>query len=152
MVLNVVDVTSGCLYATNMASEKVTYHLDDLEGRKEEDIRGEVLKRALPDILKRQASTIAQELAGEPWSGRVLSAENGQVTISAGNDVGVRPGLLFTVFAKGESIVCQSGRPLEILGKKVGEIKTTSVAADRSSAVPLEGGPFKSGQIVIVKR
>jgi hypothetical protein len=84
----------------------------------------------------------------EPWTGQILSVENGMIKINGGEDVGVRPDQLFTVFARGESITCRVGRSFDILGKKIGEIKTTSIMEKHSLAVPVAKGSFLAGQTV----
>lgn len=148
MVVNAVDVASGCLYLSNLESEKIVIPLDKGEGLDEKGLLKEALDRAIPRILGRQATALRDKLRREPWSGKILSVNHGAITINGGKEIGVRPGQLFAVHAQGESILCRDGSAMDVLGRKVGEIKTTSVGSDRSDAVPVSGGPFADGQIV----
>ena len=68
--------------------------------------------------------------------------------INAGSEVGVEPGQEFNVFAEGETITCNDGKSLKILGKKLGKIKVTSIMEKHSLAVPVGKGEFLEGQIV----
>jgi hypothetical protein len=63
-------------------------------------------------------------------------------------DVGLRPDVYFSVFARGDSISSGQGKVFGLLGEKVGEIKVISVENDHSLAIPTEGGPFSAGQII----
>jgi hypothetical protein len=152
MVVNVVDPTSGCLYLSHLESTRVVLPLDEVEGQKERVILEDVLSSALPRILERQSNAVSEGLMQEPWSGRILSSDDDTLIISGGQDVGVLPGQLFSVFEKSESVLCRSGRSLDVLGKKVGEIRTTSVMERQASAAPVKGGPFASGQVIRFER
>jgi hypothetical protein len=152
MIFNVVDAASGTLYLNHIESKQMTRSVEDFEYADDEQILTEVLDDALPGILKKQASAVSEELSEEPWSGKILSVDEGQVLIDAGADVGVRPGQLFHVYAAGESIRCQTGREFELLGRKVGEVKASSVMENRTIAVAESGGPFVPGQVIRFKR
>lgn len=151
MILNVVNVSTGCLYLSRLESEEVSFSNDELQGRSEDDITDQALKKALPRILKQQASAVAKNLSKQAWSGKILAVADNSITINAGRDLGVYPGQLFTVFAKGESIVCRTGRAVDLLGKKVGKIRTTSVTEKQSLAMPEAQAAFLPGQIVMSK-
>ena len=58
---------------------------------------------------------------------------------------------IFEVFGKGDSIRSASGRPLFVLGPKIGELQTVKVMETYSEAKPLTDGPFRAGQIIRVK-
>jgi hypothetical protein len=146
--INVVDVQCGTIYLINHESVEVPFREDEMKDRRKEQIIDRVLKEAMPRILKRQAEAVNEELAKEPWSGRILSIEDNTIMINAGSEVGVEPGHEFTVFAHGEKIVCKTGKSIEILGKKVGVIKTTSVMEKHSLALPVTEGTFLEGQII----
>jgi hypothetical protein len=148
MVTNLSDVTRGILIMTRVETEKVTFPLDEVEGQDEKRILSEAFKKVLPSLVDRQVSAVSKRLREEPWSGRILSVEDGSVTINAGRDVGVRPGQLFHVYARGESVLCRNGKIIEVSGKKAGKIKSSSVLEDRSSATLVEGGPFTEGQLI----
>ena len=148
MLVNVVDTTSGCLYSTSLESEKMAFLIDELPGRDENEVIDQILEEKMPRILKHQSSAVIKNIVEQPWTGKILTVDNGTIKINAGKDVGVRPDQVFSVFAFGETVVCQAGRSFDPLGKKIGEIKTTSVMEKNSLAVPVAEGAFMAGQII----
>lgn len=151
MTINIVDTTSGCLYLTQLDSEKMDFLIDELPGRDKNEVIDQIIEVKMPRILERQSSAVIKSLMKEPWTGHILSVENGMIKINGGKDVGVRPDQVFTVFARGESITCKAGSSFDILGKKIGEIKTTSIMEKYSLAVPVAKGPFLAGQTIRAK-
>jgi len=148
VTIAVVDVQHGTIYLVNRESLEVTFREDKLKDQDQGKIINQVLKKAMPRILKRQNKAVTKGLAREPWSGRILSIENNTIMINAGSEVGVQPGQEFTVFSQGETIACKDGKSLKILGKKLGEIKVTSIMERHSLAVPVGDGAFLEGQTV----
>lgn len=148
MLVNVVDTTSGCLYSTSLESEEMAFLLDELPGRDENEVIDQIIEEKMSRILKHQSSAVIKNIVEQPWTGKILTVDNGTIKINAGKDVGVGPDQIFTVFASGETIVCQAGRSFYLLGKKIGEIKTTSVMGKNSLAVPVAEGAFMAGQVI----
>jgi hypothetical protein len=148
MLVNMVDTTSGCLYSTRLESEEMAFMIDELPGRDENEVLDQIIAEKMPRILKRQSSAVIKNLMKHPWTGKILSVDNGTIKINGGEDVGVRPDQVFTVFAMGETIVCKSGRSYDLLGKMIGEIKTTSIMEKHSFAVPVAKGSFMAGQVI----
>ena len=148
MLVNVVDTTSGCLYSTSLESEEMAFLIDELPGRDKNEIIDQIIEEKMPRILKHQSSAAIKNIVEQPWTGKILTVDNGTIKINAGKDVGVRQGQVFTVFAVGEKIVCQEGRSFYLLGKKIGKIKTTSVMEKTSLAVPVAEGAFMAGQVI----
>lgn len=148
MTVNIVDTASGCLYLTELDSEEMDFLIDELPGRDENEVIDQIIEAKMPRILKRQSAAVIESLVKEPWTGKILAVENGMIKINGGEDVGVRPDQLFTVFARGESITCRAGRSFDILGKKIGKIKTTSIMEKHSLAAPVAEGSFLAGQTI----
>ena len=148
LLVNMVDTTSGCLYSTRLESEEMAFMIDELPGRDENEVIDQIIEEKMPRILKRQSSAVIKNLMRQPWTGKILTVDNGTIKISGGKDVGVRPDQVFTVFAMGETIVFQSGRSFDLLGKKIGKIKATSVLEKHSLAVPVAKGTFMAGQVI----
>ncbi len=149
MIINVMDVTNGCLYLTEFVSEEVPLSLGKVESLKENEALNLALEKAIPAILKQQAAAVLKSLAHEPWTGRILDISKGVLKINAGEDVGLRPDQVFTVYTQGESVLCRTDRTVVSLGKKIGKIKTISIMDQHSLATPEEGGSFLAGQTVM---
>jgi len=148
MTVNIVDTTSGCLYLTQFDSEEMDFMIDELPGRDENEVIDQIIEAKMPRILKRQSSAAIKNLIKQPWTGQILSLENDIIKINGGNDVGIRPDQLFAVFAPSDSITCRAGRSFDIIGKKIGEIKTTAIMEKHSLAVPVAKGAFVAGQTI----
>jgi hypothetical protein len=155
VLVNAVDITNGTLFLTNPESEKVK--LPEPEDIFEEaagtgTIDDATMNKLLSRVLRAQASAIIRELENQPWTGRLISTDGKTLIINVGNDVGANAGSVFEVFAQGEPIRSVTGRPLYLLGPRVGEVKIVEVMSTYSSAVPLNGDQFKAGQIIRIKQ
>jgi hypothetical protein len=148
MMVNVFDTASGCLYMTQLESEEMSFLFDELQGRDENEIIDQILLEKMPPILKRQAAAVIENLTEETWTGKILAVEKDTVKINGGRNVGIQQGQVFTVYALGESIVCRTGKPLALLGEKIGEIRAIQIMDNYSLAVPLAETPLLAGQIV----
>ncbi len=151
MVVNIVNVTSGCLYLTNIVSDDVTFPLDEIKDAPKDEIIDRVLEKALPSIFKLQAEAVIDSLEEEPWTGKVLALTNNVLTISAGRNTGVHPDQVFTVFSRAKPIICRDNRSYFLFGERIGEIKVNTVMEKHALALPVEGGPFSAGQIIRLK-
>ncbi|MCP4681596.1 MAG: hypothetical protein GY864_04620 [Desulfobacterales bacterium] len=152
MLVNIVDVASGCLYLTNIVSEEITFPLDEVKDAHADETMDRVLEKALPRVLKRQAKAVIAGLEAEPWTGKILDIQNNAFKISAGSNAGISPDQVFTVFDQGKPIIGRDNRAYSLLGEKTGEIEVSTVMEKYSLAVAVDGGPFSAGQIIRVKR
>jgi len=161
MYVNAFDVINGTLLKTHLESVKVRTEADIIEEDEEEfaepqktklDIEEKTLEKSLSQIVDRQAAEFVSALRERPWFGRIISSDASGTFINAGNDVGVVPGGVFEVLGPGEPISSASGRPLSILGAKVGEVKVTEVMKDRALVSVQEGSSFRAGQLIRFKK
>ncbi len=149
IVINVLDVTNGCLFLTEFSSKEIVFSADEIDGLSKNEILNQVAIKGIPEILRSQAFAVIEELSSEPWTGRILDKKNGSLMINAGKDVGVLPGQIFTVYGQGESILCYTGRTVQLLGEKIGQIKAASLMEEHTLAIPEKGGNFSEGQTII---
>ncbi|MDY6970903.1 MAG: hypothetical protein SV775_01095 [Thermodesulfobacteriota bacterium] len=148
IIINVVDTRSKALALSRLESEMISVPLDETPGENKGKTMDQLLEEAIDRIVKRLASAVISSLEQQPWTGRVLSVEDSALKINAGDDVGLKPGQRFMVYAGGESITTQNGRSFELLGKKIGKIEVTSIMEKHSLAVPAGKGPFLAGQTI----
>lgn len=152
LLVNAIDVVNGTLLLTSLETRRVEVSQNAEQGEEDKKkIDDHELEEALSRILERQAAAISSGLRESPWFGRVISTDQKTVTINAGRDIGLTPGRVFDVFSRGEPIQTASGRSLFPLGPKVGEIKTVDIMDSYASAVPLNGGHFRAGQVIKIK-
>ena len=152
--VNALDITNGTLLMTHIESRQLDLEegLMEWEEEDEKELRRSIdekdLEKALADMVEEQAEALTRNLKTHPWAGRILSAQKGEVIISAGRDVGVAPGNIFEVYDRGEAILSQTGRSYYLLGTKVGEVKTVQVMDSYASAVPLSKETLRAGYLI----
>lgn len=153
--IDIVDVNRGIMLLSKEIADNTTVSDEEAEKEKEKSPDVETKKRAfkecLPDILEKAAMAVSLSLNREVWTGRIESTDKKRIIINAGRDAGLRSGIVFEVFAKGEYITSFKGQTFQLLGPKVGEIKTVGIKPRHSTAEPITGTDFKAGQIVRVK-
>lgn len=148
MIANVVEVTTGYLYLTRLESEKIAFPLEKAQEKDEAGHVEKALNDAVPEILERQAATIADLLEESPWIGTITRVNGKAIEINAGKDIGAHPGQVFMVYARSDSIKRKFGRPIDLIGRSVGKIRITEVMEKLSIAVAEEEGGFVEGQII----
>ena len=153
LLLNAYDIIDGTLFITHLETRKIKVSTDNPEWEAEgkPKIDESKLEEELSEILEDQASTIRDELEDQPWRGKIMSVDGETIMINAGGDIGLSNDSVFQVFSKGERIRSSSGKYFYLLGPKVGEIKTVKVMDAQASTVPVNGGPFRPGQIITIK-
>jgi len=150
LAVNAFDVVTGTLFLTHLESRKVRVPVLD-EGDTEvvkQEMDEQKFDKALSQIIEAQATAIGRALAGKPWFGKILSAGPETVVINGGQDIGFAPGLVLEVYGQGETIPFVSGRGIDILGPKAGEIRIVEVQENKALAVPLGETPVKPGQVI----
>jgi hypothetical protein len=162
MYVNAFDVINGTLLLTRLESVKIRTKTDIIEEDEDEEVEPQKIKpeidektftTSLAEIVDRQAAEVSSALKERPWLGRIISSDASGTFINAGRDVGVIPGMVFEVLGIGETIPSASGRPLALLGPKVGEIKVTEVMKNWALAPSLQEGPsFTPGQVIRFKK
>ena len=153
LLLNAYDIIDGTLFITHLETRKIKVSTDnpEWEEKGKPKIDESEMEEELSDILEDQASTIRDELEEQPWRGKIMSVNGETIMINAGKDIGLSNGSMFQVFSKGERIRSLDGKHFYLLGSKVGEIKTVNVMDAQASAAPVNGGPFRPGQIIAIK-
>ena len=153
--IDIVDVNRGIMLLSKEIADNTAVSDEETEKEKEKSPDVETKKRAfkecLPDILEKAAMAVSLSLNREVWTGRIESTDKKRIIINAGRDAGLRSGIVFEVFAKGKYITSFKGQTYQLLGPKVGEIKTVGIKPRHSTAEPITGTDFKAGQIVRVK-
>ncbi|MFZ0448087.1 MAG: hypothetical protein WAL98_02500 [Desulfatiglandaceae bacterium] len=152
MVINMVDVNTGALLYTKLgkAEGSVPEDVENIED-KNEFMLG-LIRKDMSGIVKKQASNISEILSEKPWAGKILAVDGKDIRIGGGKDVGIKTGLVFQVFSRGELIRSQSGESYPVRGRKVGKIEVTSPGEREAMARPLSGGPFEVGQMIRLER
>jgi hypothetical protein len=159
MIVNAYDVVNGTLFVTNLESAKMEAQMDEFdEFQKEQpdklhyELDPEKVEKAWDRIVQRQAYALNKALSSQPWMGRVLSVDSKGAVINAGSDVGVKPGAVFEVLGKAEIIQSATGRPISLMGPRIGELKVTETEGHYALATSPNDKPIEAGQIIQIKR
>jgi curli biogenesis system outer membrane secretion channel CsgG len=106
---------------------------------------GAATREAVADAVKQ----LVQELGDKPWQGRVVTVQNGQIYVNAGQDSGIRAGDVLEVFRGGEKLVDpETGISLGQVETKLGQMRVSSLQEKFLIAMPLEGVAAQRGDIV----
>ena len=159
MDIRIVDaVTSEILFSTRSTADakrsgfKVGYSGSDFGadlGTFKTTPLGEATRNAIQDAVTKIVSQFGTEAAPEPaaaWSGTLLVADDGTLVIKAGTGEGLKTGDVFTVYRPKTTKV---GNEVLTVGEdRIGKIRLISVGDAASTAEAVEGGGFKTGDIV----
>ena len=159
MDVRIVDaVTSEVLFSTRSTADatrtgfKVGYSGSDFGadlGTFQKTPLGEATRKAVEFAVTKIVNEFGTEAGPEPtaaWSGTLLVADDGSLVIKAGNHEGLKSGDILTVYRPKTTKV---GNEVLTVGEdKIGKIRLTSVGDAASSAEVVEGGGFKTGDIV----
>jgi len=110
---------------------------------------GEATRKAIEDVAGKVVSEFGTDAGAESaatWSGTLLVADDGALVIKAGIKEGLKPGDTFTVYRPKTAKV--GDEVLTVGEDKIGKIRLTSVGDSASTAEVMEGGGFKTGDIV----
>jgi len=121
-------------------SEKETEYFDIIAIEK-------VLKR----IVDEMRTDICDTVSYIPWLGFIIAAEGDAVTISAGKNVGLRPGTHLNIYQNDQLMTGALGNQYRIPGPHIGELKLVSVSDNQSKATLVEGTGAVPGNSVSLK-
>jgi hypothetical protein len=134
---------------------------DTFNGTKEQAIvtpaepgAGGLKVEAVTKFAQQNALRVAGELINIPWFGRVEFVKEGKVYLNLGENAGLKVGDRLKVVAPGKEVI--NPRTHSVLGYTAdipqGELKVTELLGKTGAvALPVSGGPFKSGDKVKAK-
>jgi hypothetical protein len=159
MIVNAYDVVNGTLVLTHLESVEIETDVEEFDpffdeepGKLKYELDPKQVDKAWAQILERQAQALNRKLKAQPWMGRILAVDSGGVLINAGEDVSLKPGVVFEVLGRAETIQSADGRSISLLGPRVGELKVTEINGDRALTTPLSDALVEVGQIIRIKR
>jgi hypothetical protein len=159
MIMNAYDVVNGTLFVTNLESVKMETDVDEFDqfqkeqpGKLHYELDPEKVEKAWDRIVERQAYALNKALVARPWMGRILSVDSKGAVINAGSDVGVKPGAVFEVLGRAEIIQSAAGRPIALMGPRIGELKVKETEGHHALATSPDDKPVEAGQIILIKR
>ena len=106
------------------------------------------VRKALQQTAEEMGEAIGEALNDLPWRGYVTRVQGDTVRLSSGKRVGLKTGMVLTVFDPGTVIQGIEGQRFILPGKPKGRIQITAVHPDTAEAVVVSGGPFAAGSAV----
>lgn len=135
ILLDIYDTTTRTLAETKVLSGSIRLEMEEGLEHSMKEVMEELSNDVLPGLVRKHAEAASKRLSSLPWSCAVVSAKEKEIEFGAGEDLGIRVGDLFEVYAEGEEIIAGSGRPVYLIGKRIGLAKVATVMPQRSVAV-----------------
>lgn len=106
-----------------------------------------VISNAIQACANKVAYYTATQLGSLPWEGAVVAAQ--PISINAGKNIGLVPGLELKLFSKGEELLDEDGSSLGFSRRQIGRVRIAECQEKFSVCEIVEGGQgVKKGDIV----
>jgi hypothetical protein len=112
------------------------------------DLLTSITNEAFQDIASEMGEQVCDEIALQPWRGYITSVLADKIIISSGKTAGIRSGAVFEVFDSSVIFDGLAGQRFFVPGLKLGEIKVTTVSADRAEAIKVSGDSIVEGSFI----
>ncbi|TRZ52835.1 hypothetical protein D4R99_02010 [bacterium] len=152
MIINVYDAATGTkIYEENIKQqiEIAEHEYDALMGKTPKCVME--FKEKITGALFLIGKSICREIKKQPWQGFVLSDQGGGITISSGENAGLKTGMVFDAYDAGKIISGAGGQKFFMPGQKTGTVKITDVFRDKAEAVILTGDNIKAGSVLKIR-
>ena len=142
--INLIDATTGVILLSQTAEGEESTTAAKLlniggEGTYDETLAGKALRQAITKLV----ASISVEMDAHPWQGYVLSNEGGDVWITGGKDLGIKPGMEFVIATPAKQITAPNGKTYNIPGEQKGMLEVTQVLDDIAQAHVKQGQAAK---------
>lgn len=149
MIINVYDAATGTkIYEESIKQqiEIAEHEYDALMGKTPKCVMA--FKDKITDALFLIGKSVCGEIKKQPWQGFVISVQGDGITISSGENAGLKTGMVFDAYEAGKFFSGADGQKYFMPGQKAGTVKITGVSRDRAEAVILTEGNVTTGSIL----
>ena len=153
MIINVYDAATGTkIHEENIKQqiEIAEHEYDALMGKTPKCVME--FKEKITDALFLIGKSVCSKIRNQPWQGFVISGQGGGITISSGENAGLKTGMVFDAYDAGKIISGADGQKFFMPGQKAGTVKITDVFRDKAEAVILTGSDVKAGSVIKIKQ
>ena len=139
--------------ATKLLDYKFTSEVEiedlDYEMIKQNDrIRLPMLNETLRKLLADIGSEICHTVKDQPWNGFITNVAEDRISISSGNEVGLKVGDVLEVFDSSRIIEGVGGQRFITPGLKIGEVEIVTITKNTSEARQISGKDIIKGSTV----
>ncbi|RPH52806.1 MAG: hypothetical protein EHM85_01515 [Desulfobacteraceae bacterium] len=149
MIINVYDSATG----TKIYEESIKHQIE-IEEHEYDALMGKTPKYVLEfkdkitDAFPLIGKSVCGKIKQQPWQGFVVSDEKGRLTISSGENAGLKTGMVFDAYDAGKIISGADGQKFVMPGQKAGTVKVTAVSRDKAEAVVLTGSNINARSVL----
>ncbi len=147
ILVEVYDMETGAKLLDETFSHKIEIDaMDALDSVKK--AYAPAISAAVEEILPIMGDKICDIISASAWHGFVSSTDGAKITLSAGEQAGLKVGDELALFSGAETIKGAGGQQFMIPGIKSGKIRITTVFPETSEAILVNGDAVKKGDVV----
>lgn len=148
----VYDTETGAKYVDETFTRELKLNDEEAESIRKGNVSSvPVVEKAIFEIIQEMAFAVCDAIIRKPWKGYVTQVSGETLTLSSGSRSGLTAGRVLKVYEPGQRIQGSEGKTFLLPGKKIGEIKITTVSSDSAEAVAISGGGFQVEDVVKTK-
>ena len=148
----VYDTETGAKYLEKTFTRELKLNEEAAESIRKGDVSSvPAVEKAVFEILQEMADAVCDALIRTPWKGYVTKVSGETLTLSSGSRAGISAGRVLKVYDPGQRIQGMESQTFLLPGKKIGEIKVTTVSSDSAEAVAISGAGFQIDNVVKTK-
>ena len=148
----VYDTETGAKYLDETFTRELKLNDETAESIQKGNVSSvPAVEKAVFEIIQEMADTVCDVLIRKPWKGYVVKVSGETLTLSSGSRSGLSAGRVLKVYEPGQRIQGSEGQTFLLPGKKIGEIRITTVSSDSAEAVAISGGGFQVDNVVKTK-
>jgi hypothetical protein len=148
----VYDTETGAKYLEKTFTRELKLNDETAESIRKGDVSTvPAVEKAVFEIIQEMADAVCDALIRTPWKGYVANVSGETLTLSSGSRAGITAGRVLKVYEPGQRIQGMEAQTFLLPGKKIGEIKVTTVSSDSAEAVAISGAGFQTDNVVKTK-
>jgi len=152
MIINVYDSATGTKIHEEIIKQQIEiaeHEYEALMGKTPKCVLE--FKEKITDALFLIGKSVCGIIKKQPWQGFVVSDKDGRLTISSGENSGLKAGMVFDAYDAGKIISGANGQKYFMPGQKSGTVRIADVFRDKAEAVVLTGSNIKTGSVLKIK-
>lgn len=148
----VYDTETGAKYLDETFTRELKLTDESAESIRKGNISAvPAVEKAVFEIIQEMADAVCDAIIRKPWKGYVAKVSGETLNLSSGSRSGLSVGRVLKVYEPGQRIQGAEGQTFLLPGKKIGDIRITSVSPDSAEAVVTSGGGFQVDNVVKTK-